>query len=38
MTENRDTHLHDSEIRQMAKSEMVRLQALLPDWITQSYI
>ena len=31
--ENRDTHLHDTEIRQMTAEEWDMLQANLPAWI-----
>jgi mannose-6-phosphate isomerase-like protein (cupin superfamily) len=32
IVENRDTHLHDCEFRQLSPEERVKLEASLPDW------
>ena len=36
IVETRDTHLHDTEIRQMTEHELRQFQGRLPDWLTQS--
>jgi len=36
IVENRDTHLHDTEIRQMLPQELEQAQAHLPDWLRQN--
>jgi hypothetical protein len=33
IVENRDTHLHDTELRQLNAIEMENLRTLLPDWL-----
>jgi len=33
IVENRDTHLHDTEIRQLTKLERAQILAQLPDWL-----
>jgi hypothetical protein len=33
IVENRDTHLHDTEIRQMTAEEWDTLRANLPAWL-----
>ena len=33
IVENRDTHLHDTEMRQMTGLEREQLDAQLPDWL-----
>lgn len=32
IVENRDTHLHDTEIRPITAAELAQLDAQLPDW------
>ncbi len=32
IVENRDTHLHDCEFRQLSAEELARLEAKLPTW------
>lgn len=36
IVESRDTHLHDTEIRQMFSHELEQAQAQLPDWLSQN--
>lgn len=38
IVENRDTHLHDTDIRQMTADEWETLQDNLPAWIEESTI
>ena len=33
IVEKRDTHLYDTEIRQMTRAELTQIRALLPEWI-----
>jgi len=36
IVETRDTHLHDTEIRQMAGDEIKQIRAQLPVWLLES--
>lgn len=33
IVENRDTHLHDCEFRQLTREELARLKSNLPTWV-----
>ena len=33
IVENRDTHLHDTELRSMTATEWETLEAVLPEWV-----
>jgi mannose-6-phosphate isomerase-like protein (cupin superfamily) len=35
IVENRDTHVHDTHLRQMTEEEQAQLQALLSSWIEE---
>ena len=34
IVENKDTHLHDTEYRDLSSEEMIRYKSLLPGWVT----
>jgi mannose-6-phosphate isomerase-like protein (cupin superfamily) len=36
IVENRDTHLHDCEFRQLEVAEKARLEAELPNWVEKT--
>jgi hypothetical protein len=35
IVEDRDTHLHDTEIRQMNADELRQLRTNLPEWVVE---
>lgn len=37
IVENRDTHLHDTEIRKMSSKEIQQIRSLLPQWAAATH-